>query len=424
MNKSKQIAGELKSLRVGYASPGWPLKDFPNGIVTYVQNMLVGLDANIKPIIFAGSLTGDEIEDQLINLNKFHQNKSLFQGLIFKVLYRINLPLVKSILYSLTAADNARKIHLAIQALETPLDILEIEESFGTATKLMKMNKVPIVTRIHGPWITMSSIMKVEANWDYKYRVFYEGQAIINAQGVTAPSLDVLEKVRQFYGVALPNAMVIPNPVPTVALDKQWKLNLDKPPTILFVGRFDLHKGGDLIVEAFRQIASKHPSVELLFVGPDRGINVDGKNLRFNEYIERFIPESSIKQRIQFFGHCDGSVIAELRRQSLITVVCSRYEVFSISLVEALATGCPTVATAVGGMKEIIINEYNGLLAEPESVASIVEKTIALIADPEKMQALSKNAIEDCKKRFSPEVVAAQTVDYYKTILSSQAASQ
>ena len=422
MNKPNQIAGESKTLRVGYISPGWPLRDFPNGIVTYVQNILIGLDSSIKPIILAGTLIGDEVEDQLINLYKINTNKSLFQKFLFIMLFRIKLPLAKSILYRKIAADNALKLHLAIQALESPLDILEIEESFGTATALMNMNKVPVVTRIHGPWIIISSIMKVEANWDDKHRIFYEGQAIINAYGVTAPSLDVLEKVRQFYGVALANARVIPNPVPAVPLDKQWRLNTDKKPTILFVGRFDLLKGGDLILEAFRLIALKHQEIELLFVGPDRGINVDGKTLTFIEYIDRFVPESSIKQRVQFFGHCDSFTIAQLRRQSLITIVCSRYEVFSISLVEALATGCPTIATAVGGIKEIIINEYNGLLAEPESAASIAEKAIKLITNPEKMQTLSKNAIEDCKKRFSPEVIAAQTVDYYQTILASQAA--
>ena len=69
-------------------------------------------------------------------------------------------------------------------------------------------------------------------------------------------------------------------------------------------------------------------------------------------------------------------------------------------------------------MKEIIINEYNGLLAEPESAVSIAEKALELITNPVKMQALSKNAIEDCKKRFAPEVVAALTVNYYRTVLN------
>ncbi len=418
MNKPNQVANTHQLLRVGYVSPAWPLSHFPNGIITYVKNMLVGLDSNIKPIIFTDPLIGDEVEDQLINLYRFNKHKNLFQQFIFTMLYRINLPLAKSILYRMNIKENARKLQLAIQALKSPLDILEIEESFGTASLLMKMNKVPVITRIHGPWIVMSPILKVESNWDYKYRVLHEGQAIKNAHGVTAPSLDVLEKVRQFYGSALPNARVIPNPVPAVPEDKQWKFSANKKPTILFVGRFDLLKGGDLILEAFRHIALSHKEIELLFVGPDRGVDVEGKTMLFNEYIEHFVPESNIKQRIQFFGHCDSTVVAKLRSQSLITIVCSRYEVFSISLVEALATGCPTVATAVGGMKEIITNGYNGLLAEPESAISIAENAIALINSPEKMQALSKNAIEDCKKRFAPEVVAAQTVDYYRTVLT------
>lgn len=422
MNNLNKKISELTTLRVGFTTPGWPLKNFANGIVTYIQNVLPGFGANIKPVILAGTLIGDEVKDRLIDLHHFNKNKSLFQKLLFNTLHLTNLPLAKSILYHKLAIDTAHKIHNAIQALAAPLDILEMEESFGTATVLMKMTKVPIVTRIHGPWISMPAIMGVEANWDYKYRVFYEGEAIMRAHGVTAPSLDVLEKVRQFYGAALPNARVIPNPVPPVPTNMQWNLDARKNPTILFVGRFDLLKGGDLVIEAFRYIALKHLEIELLFVGPDWGINIAGKTLLFAEYLERFIPEPGIKKRIQFFGPCESMAIAQLRKQSLITIVCSRYESFSISLVEALAAGCPTVVTAVGGMKEIIINEFNGLLAEPESAASIAEKVLALIDNPEKMQMLSKNAIEDCKKRFSPEVVAAQTVDYYKTILASQAA--
>jgi glycosyltransferase involved in cell wall biosynthesis len=102
---------------------------------------------------------------------------------------------------------------------------------------------------------------------------------------------------------------------------------------------------------------------------------------------------------------------------SLITVFPSRYENFPVSLLEALAAGCPTVATAVGGIKEIIVNEYNGLLAEP-SAESIADKVLALIDNPEKMQLLSKNAIKDCTERFSPKVIAAQTIDYYRSVLA------
>ena len=66
------------------------------------------------------------------------------------------MTVAKSILYRLMSHDNALKLHQAMQALQVPLDILEIEEFFGTANSLVKLNKVPTVTRIHGPWFVMA----------------------------------------------------------------------------------------------------------------------------------------------------------------------------------------------------------------------------------------------------------------------------
>ena len=96
----------------------------------------------------------------------------------------------------------------------------------------------------------------------------------------------------------------------------------------------------------------------------------------------------------------------------------SRYENLPLSLLEALAAGCPTVSTPVGGIKEILINEFNGLVAEPQSPESMAEKVLNLLNDPAKMHRLSKNAIEDTKKRFSAKIVAGQTADLYKKVLA------
>lgn len=418
MKKQTLTKDKNTTLTVGYVSPGWPLSHFPNGIVAYVQNIIAGLDAKTRPIVFARLLDGFAETGDVINLSNFNIDKSPLQTLVDKILYKIKLPFALSLRYKRTAAYLAQNQKRAIQSAATPVDIIEMEESFGFASFLMKMIKVPVVTRIHGPWFTMRTIMKVDSDWDYKLRVFYEGQAIINSHGVTAPSLDVLERVRQYYGVALPNAQVIYNPVPAVDEKKQWTFNPNNIPTILFVGRFDLHKGGDVMLEAFRLIALKNEHAELTFVGPDRGVDIKGEIVNFNGYVEKFIPEESVKKRIQFLGHCDSQTITELRMNSLITVFASRYENFPVSLLEALATGCPTVATAVGGITEIIVNDYNGLLAESESPQDIADKVLMLMDNPAKMQLLSKNAIEDCNKRFSPEVIAAQTVDYYQAVLS------
>lgn len=412
------INNKNSALRVGYVSPGWPLHHFPNGIVTYIQNLLYGLDSNTKPIILTQSLIDCAPKNDLIDLSRLATTRSPVENIADKMIYGFKLPCLHKMQYRRNIRLNAKILNRAIQQLDMPLSILEMEESFGTAHFLIKTIKVPIIIRLHGPCFLIGPILNTHTSWDFKLRVCYEKKAIENAAGITSPSLDVLERVKSYYGLALPHARVIPNPVPEIRIEKQWQLNIRKKPSILFVGRFDSVKGGDLVLLAFRIIALKNKEIELIFVGPDRGLTVDSHYFNFNEYIERFIPEDNVKKRIQFLGHCDQLHITELRKESLVTIVCSRYENFPLSLLEALAAGCPTVATAVGGMKEIVIDNYNGLLADSESPEDIAEKVLDLIDDPAKMQLLSKNAIEDCKKRFSPQVVASQTVDYYKSVIA------
>jgi len=71
-------------------------------------------------------------------------------------------------------------------------------------------------------------------------------------------------------------------------------------------------------------------------------------------------------------------------------------------------------------MKEIIIDEFNGLLAISESAENMAEKLSQLLGDPEKMQRLSKNAIKDSQDRFLPEVVARQTEAFYRKIIDKK----
>ena len=406
-----------RKILIAIVSPGWPLNSFPNGIVAYTYNLLFGLEEIAEPVVLAVQLSMPEVKDRFIDLSGIEVSRSLWQKLLDKVLFRLSIKYLYKYQYRRNIERNALKILIALKGFTAPLDILEIEESFGTGSLVVKKTNVPIVTRLHGPWFLIGPILKAHTASDYKLRVFYEGEAIRNSQGLTSPSIDVLNKVREYYGLELPHARVIPNPVPEVSADMQWQYVDNQKPSILFVGRFDSVKGGDLVVEAFREIALQNSHVELLFVGPDRGLIFKGEDFKINKYIERFILETHIKKRIQFLGHCDQERISGLRKNALVTIVCSRYENFPLSLLESLAAGCPTVATSVGGMKEIIIDDYNGLLAETELPASIAEKVLMLINDPEKMQRLSKNAIEDSKRRFSPEVVATQTLDYYHSVL-------
>lgn len=405
-----------RTLRVGYFSPGWPLSSYPNGIIAYLENIISGLGDNVSPTILTPNLKEQETDGLAVDISKYNYNSFYFRGLE-NLLTKLKYGGIESIQYKNMLRDSGFKLRSALKDLKEPLDILEMEESFGLNYNVINQSKTRFITRLHGPWFIMEKLHNLEATRQSKLRIFYEGEAIKNSHGVTSPSIDVLEKVREYYNLELPNAEVIPNPVSLVSKDKQWQL-ADESPCILFVGRFDAVKGGDLMVDSFNIIAQTDKNITLNIVGPDQGVVVAGVRLNINEYIAKNVQDESVRKRIKFHGHCGHDKISAMRQKARVTVCCSRYETFGLSLLEALAAGCPTVATAVGGMKEIVIDNHNGLLACPESPGSIAEKVLDIFYDDEKLALFSKNAIEDTIKRYPPKDIADQSVNYYKSVLS------
>ena len=402
-----------QKLRIAYVSPGWPLSANPNGIVSYIKYLKEGIDNSDlgDSYVLAKKLDYTDESDRYVVDISYNTQFSIESRLINRLLQLLSSDLAETYLYKNKKISFKKAIFFAIK--EFSIDILEIEESFGISSSLISNTRCPIITRIHGPWFILG-----RANESiYKLRVKSEGEGIFKSHGVTAPSKDVLNRVREYYNIELPLAKVIPNPVSIFNLSVYWKLQNVRS-ILLFVGRFDLIKGGDILIKAFRIVAQTNKDIELVFVGPDRGIEEDGSLLNFKAYLDKQVPENSIKVRISFLGHCNSEKIENLRQNSLITIIASRYENFPVSLIEALAIGCPVVAMAVGGIKEIIVDGYNGLLAEPGSHESIAEKVLWLIDRPEKMLSMSNNARIDCAKKYSPEIVARQTIDYYNSVLS------
>lgn len=406
-----------RTLRVGYLAPGWPLSSYPNGIIAYLENLLTGFSDKVEPVILTTNLNEPEKEGFTVDARKYDNYRDLPREILIKLLYLLKLKNAEAMQYEHFLRSSAHLYKSIFENLREPLDIVEAEESLGGAYYAINKSKTKFITRLHGPWFTMQKIFNLESNNQFKIRVFYEGEVIRNSNGLTAPSLDVLEKVRAYYNLELPQAKVIPNPVLPVSQEKQWKL-AEVNSYILFVGRFDSHKGGDLIIDSFNIVAQKDKNISLNLVGPDRGVIVEGAQLNIQDYILRNVRDESIRNRIKFHGHCSSDEIAIMRQKARVTVLCSRYENHSLSLLESLAVGCPTVATAVGGNKEIIIDDYNGLLAEAESPESIAEKVLVLLNDHHKSELLSKNAIEDSLSRFSPIKIAEQSLEYYKSVLS------
>src|SRR5262249_14977041 len=141
----------------------------------------------------------------------------------------------------------------------------------------------------------------------------------------------------------------------------RWTLDTCDRNFILFVGRFDLHKGADILLRAFAKVAKDRKEIKLLFVGPDTGLQLDGGVIRLPEYLTQQIP-AAVRERIEYLGSLPQFKIEKLRTQAYLTIVCSRYDNFPNTVIEAMAAGCPIIATNTGGIPEMIFHGRNGLL--------------------------------------------------------------
>jgi glycosyltransferase involved in cell wall biosynthesis len=302
---------------------------------------------------------------------------------------------------------------------ERAIQIIESEETFGDARWISQEISIPVCVRLHGPWFLNGPAHGCPRDGTFRRRVFEEGLAIRAAHGVTAPSRDVLERTRDFYGLALPNAEVIPGTVPPVPVDQRWRFEDCDTKAVLFVGRFDRHKGGDLMVEGFGRVLREIPEARLWYVGVDKGyIAGDGRTWKIEDFIRERLPGALEAGRIRWLGFQSLSELNRLRRKAMVTVVCSRYENFPSALIEAMTMGCPVVAAGVGGIPEVVEDHVNGLLHRPEDTDDLAAKILSLMSDPHRAAQLGCQAAVTCERRFQADVIATRTLDFYRRLIA------
>ncbi len=394
------------------------MSDQANGIVSYYTALVPALEALGCRITILTYENHDERPDPRVisimdSLNRRHAGRRLLDA----VGARLNRatawerPLQRALVES---------IHRAVD--ERGIELVQMEESFGWARGVISTASIPVCLRLHGPWFLNGAAIGVADDAAFRRRIAAEGAAIRAARFVTAPSLDVLERVRGYYRLPLDHAAVIPSTAPMTPDQEVWRLDQCDRNQILFVGRFDRMKGGDLIIEAFARVVRECPSARLCFVGPDADFRSStGDRIRFVDYLERRIPHALESGRVAWLGRRPLADVSRLRARSMVTAICSRYETFSNTTLEAAVAGCPTVAADIGGIPSIIEDGRSGLLHHPGDASELAERILTLLKDPALAARLGRNARADALARLRPRIVAERYLDYFRRAIARHA---
>jgi glycosyltransferase involved in cell wall biosynthesis len=401
-----------RALSVAFLSPAWPLGSAANGIATYVDILATGLRRlGHSPCILSAHSNDSDTGPEVYPLQ--WEERTVLSRIGDGLMFRINPLAALRHRYSRTLLRAAQRA-----IVQRGIQLLEMEETFGLVQLLKPRLPIPVVARLHGPHFAVGAALGVPADASFRARIRHEGIGISKADAVSAPSRDILERVRSYYGLALTTAVIIPCPGPAVPTERRWSLAECDRSRLLFVGRFDRLKGADVVIDAFLRTAQRFPQLRLWFVGPDEGFtNEQGKKWTFTEYLQERAPE--VAGRIDWLGRQPNSSLTELRRKAFATIVGSRYENFPMVVLEAAAYGCPLAATRTGGIGEIIEDGVNGVLARPGDPDDLAAAISRLLEAPDFAAKLGQRAAEEAAHRYHPDTIARATAAFYQTVVDS-----
>jgi len=174
---------------------------------------------------------------------------------------------------------------------------------------------------------------------------------------------------------------------------------------VISVSRLVPWKGFDTLICVYAKLRKRFPDLALLIVGagPDM------------EKLERLAGELGVSDSVIFTGNVERSVALRYMRAADVFVLNTRYEGFSHLLLEASAVGVPIVTTKIGGNPELIEDNVNGFLVQPDDADALERRIEKLLASPETRARLAGNA----KKRvgnFSVDRMVEETADVLKSL--------
>lgn len=397
-------------MKIALFVSSWPPGSQANGIVTYSAQIVPAL-RQLGHDVFLITLNKKDDDPSTIDLRGFLPKPTL----VSRIYAKMNFDMAVRSAISVAVGD-------AIQASLTRyhLDIFEIEESFGWSLMVSSRRLLPLVVRLHGPWFLNGQFDEQDhGSASSRRRQRWEARGIKNSSFVSSPSAIVLDSVKRHYNVSLPNSAVVPNPLDAAPRRACWAAERVEVNGLLFIGRFDKRKGGDLVLRVFSNLAPDYPELRLTMVGPDNGVKVDdGRLLRFESFVSEFVP-AEIRSRITFRGQLNHDELTPLRTSHFITIVASQYEIMPYAVLEAMALGCPIVATDVGGISELIRDHQNGLLVPTQDAEGMAGACRLLLDDPSLAARLGRQAWEDCRDLYGAQRVAAQTIAAYQAAVNA-----
>ena len=246
--------------------------------------------------------------------------------------------------------------------------------------------RCPLLLQLHG------------AGFERSHGAALMRRMLDSAACVLVPSQSMRSWVRSVARNA--HTICLPSPVPCEVLPQQ-----SRPSLVLFLGRMEPGKGVYDLLEAVAALRAAVPDVRLVCAG-------DGDRIAVARYAERL----GIADAVKFTGWVGPSGKRALFEAAAVFALPSYEEALPISLLEAMAAGVPVVASAVGGIPEVVADGVSGYLVAPGDKASLERSLRRLLLDRALGERIGAAARETARLRFAPERALPQLEEVYRAL--------
>lgn len=279
------------------------------------------------------------------------------------------------------------------------------------------VTRAPIIVFAHSPteWIERLSGTPEPGDYVAGMRQM-EVECFRWAHGVVAPSRDMAAWVESRAG--LTNGSVFVRVLPVADAKPTERAASDRDGgelRLLFVGRCEMRKGIDTLVRAISLIDHTRTPVRLVIAGADTP-GPDGRMIL--DSLLRAHPRSA--ERVERLGSLDEVGLARARSACDAAVTPSPSDNFPYACAESMLAGLPMIASAAGGMGEMVRHGVDGLLFAPGDHVALA-RTIGAVGalGHEERRAMGLSARERIRVMCDPKAIVGQRMDHYRRVGAS-----
>ena len=310
------------------------------------------------------------------------------------------------------AAEGSLALRLALGHLARRsggIDVMELPEEMPWPALFRGM--APYSVKLHGSWFTVRHFAGYELRPRDLDSMRAEGALLRRASLVTAPNGMMADYIAAACAYPRSRILTLPYPLDIERFKPASGGSSDDvgpsaSHSVLYVGRMDIVKGLETLMEAAGAILGTDPVATIEVVGGET------EEVTAAGLLARVPP--ALRPRVVFHGRVAHADLPAYYQRAAVCVVPSRWDNSPITVYEAMGCGVPVVASRVGGIPELVADGETGLLVARDDPAALAGAVTVLLADAERRARMGRAARARAVACFDPDTIARQMLHLYR----------